>query len=371
MHEAAYKGEVERCKELLIKEHANVNVRTKNNLTPLHRIAMAGLSYENAPTVLLLLQHGATVSTKDNYQKTAAHWIIEEENKVAQLAKKNPYPRELPLCWSLKKENNQLCRAAYGGEASAPTPLLLLLLAAHGVPFSTKDTEGKTPLDYASRDLLNNLAITLGVGQVDQEKLKERYSLEQQLQFAFYWANKQLFNIFSPGEYIYSVVLSRWMEKIFSPMLTAPIATKFLQTLDQNTDDIANEQVKELRSILEKSKRDKGLLSLRKELLHKMQILSALWSTQDIDSSSKKLSINGAYPPQQTISYLSIPCVSSIPFKKKLLKQKYCLQSPATHLSTYEKALWRLYIPPEITGIINSFYTADFLYDYYKEEQGE
>jgi ankyrin repeat protein len=148
---AKKKKEIEGVAKLLIAQGADVNAKTSEGSTPLHKVANRG--WEDMAK--LLIAHGADVNAKTNEGRTPLHYTVLPyyQTQMAKLliakgadinAKDNQ--GSTPLHWVAKYR--------WGGSGRKQMAELLI---AQGADVNAKDKEGKTPLHWAKNSLLKDV----------------------------------------------------------------------------------------------------------------------------------------------------------------------------------------------------------------------
>jgi ankyrin repeat protein len=159
LHKASEKGHVDIVR-LLIEHGADIHARDQYQLTPLHRA-------ENAETAQLLIKHGADVHARDQNQSTPLH--LAQEAETAQVLIKHgadvharDQSQSMPLHLAQEAETAQVLikhgADVHARDQSQSTPLhrarraeTAQVLIKHGADVHARDQSQSTPLHLAQR----------------------------------------------------------------------------------------------------------------------------------------------------------------------------------------------------------------------------
>jgi ankyrin repeat protein len=159
LHKASENGHVDIVR-LLIEHGADIHARDQYQLTPLHRA-------ENAETAQLLIKHGADVHARDQNQSTPLH--LAQEAETAQVLIKHgadvharDQSQSMPLHLAQEAETAQVLikhgADVHARDQSQSTPLhrarraeTAQVLIKHGADVHARDQSQSTPLHLAQR----------------------------------------------------------------------------------------------------------------------------------------------------------------------------------------------------------------------------
>lgn len=136
LHRAAYRGNIERLKQLIATEGVNINATDKDGMTPMHWAAEQG----NAKCLQeLLTTVGVDVHAIDNLARTP--WNI----ALASVLDKSKIE-----CWELMKLVNNGMKPMHWAAFQGNTQYLKQLVTDHGVNINATDEDSKTALHWAA-----------------------------------------------------------------------------------------------------------------------------------------------------------------------------------------------------------------------------
>ena len=136
LHRAAYRGSIERLKQLITTDGMNINATDKDGMTPMHWAAEQG----NAKCLKALLTTvGVDVHVIDNLARTPRDIVLASVLDTSKVE-----------CWELMKLVNHGMKPLHWAAFQGNTQYLKQLVADSGVNINATDEDSKTALHWAA-----------------------------------------------------------------------------------------------------------------------------------------------------------------------------------------------------------------------------
>jgi len=151
LHIAAAYGKIDMAK-LLIQKGADVSIRAKDGLQPIH--AAVG-SYGSLEMIDYLLESGASIDAEDHGGRTPIFYAVMDYNmeSISHLAEKGANVNH--------QDNTGMTPAHYAVQDKWDAIEMLTILSDFSLVANVKDDSGMTPEDYAASEEIKEFLKTL------------------------------------------------------------------------------------------------------------------------------------------------------------------------------------------------------------------